>query len=135
MTVVVGADGIPEARTAAHRDRPGLYRHYLVGERLDSAEVLRLVTDERVNALVAAGAVGQGHVPVEVLGELWDAFGSGSHLALTVSDVEGRSDVADLEEMLGRRATTRTLIRRRFRHRVSMAGEELFYVVLVAVKQ
>jgi predicted TPR repeat methyltransferase len=31
VTVVAGADGIPEARHAAHRDRPGLYRHYLVG--------------------------------------------------------------------------------------------------------
>jgi trans-aconitate methyltransferase len=135
VTVVVGADGIPEARDAAHRDRPQLYRHYLVGERLDSAEVRRLVTDEGLNALVAAGAVGQGHVPVEALGELWDAFPPGSHLALTISDVDGRSDVADVEDMLAQRAGTRTLVRRRFRHRLSMAGAELFYVVLVAVKQ
>lgn len=135
VTVVVGADGIPEARDAAHRDRPQLYRHYLVGERLDSGEVLRLVTDEGLNALVAAGAVGQGHVPVEVLGELWDAFGSGSYLALTISDVDGHSDVADVEQMLAQRATTRTLIRHHFRHRVTMAGTELFYVVLVAVKE
>jgi trans-aconitate methyltransferase len=134
VTVVVGADGIPEARDAAHRDRPQLYRHYLVGERLDSAEVLRLVTDEHLNTLVSAGAVGRGHVPVEALGELWDAFPSGSHLALTVSDVDGRSDILDVEDMLARRSTTRTLVRRRFRHRVSMAGAELFYVVLVAVK-
>ncbi|TCK22247.1 hypothetical protein [Pseudonocardia endophytica] len=135
VTVVVGADGIPEARDAAHRDRPGLYRHYLVGERIDSDEVRRLVADEALNALVAAGAVGQGHVPVDTLGELWDAFGSGSFLALTVSDVDGRSDVADVEGMLARRATTRTVLQRRFRHRVSMAGTELFYAVLVAVKE
>ncbi|MET0187863.1 MAG: hypothetical protein ABW212_02620 [Pseudonocardia sediminis] len=134
VTVVVGADGIAEARDAAHRDRPQLYRHYLVGQRLDSGEVLNLVADEGLNALVAAGAVGQGHVPVEALGELWDAFGSGSHLALTVSDVDGRSDLADVEAMLARRSTTRVLIRRHFRHRLSMAGAELFYVVLVAVK-
>lgn len=135
VTVVVGADGIPEARDAAHRDRPGLYRHYLVGERLDSDEVKRLVSDEELNALVAAGAVGQGHVPVETLGELWDAFPAGSHLALTIPDVDGRSDVAAVEEMLARRAGTRTVLRRRFRHRVSMAGTELFYMVLVAVKE
>ena len=132
VTVVVGADGIPEARDAAHRDRPGLYPHYLVGQRLDSGRVLRLVADERLNALVAAGCVGEGHVPVNALGELWDAFGSGSHLALTVADVDARRDLADVEDMLAARTDTDVLIRRRFRHRVSMAGTELFYVVIVA---
>ena len=135
MTVVVGADGIPQARDAAHRDRPQLYRHYLVGQRLDSSEVRHLITDEGLNALVTAGAVGQGHVPVEALGKLWDAFPSGSYLALTVSDVDGRSDLADVETTLAQRTATRILIRRHFRHRVSMAGAELFYVVLVAVKE
>jgi len=81
VTVVVGADGIPEARDAAHRDRPGMYAHYLVGERLEGAEVARLVREERLDALVAAGAVGEGHVPVDALAELWSAFPAGSVLA------------------------------------------------------
>jgi hypothetical protein len=138
VTVVAGADGVAEARDAAHRDRPGLYAHYLVGERLDVAEVSALVRDEGLTALVAAGAVGEGHVPVDALAQLWDAFPPGSFLALTLAGGEGGQDATDVEKMIadtaGSEHASRTVVRRRFRHRVSMAGDELYYLVLVAVK-
>lgn len=138
VTVVAGADGIPEARDAAHRDRPGLYAHYLVGERLDVEQVAALVRDEHLTALVAAGAVGEGHVPVDALEALWAAFPPGSLLALTLKDggpETGDHDVPDVEEMLAGDPRTTTVVRRRFRHRLSMAGNELYYVVLAAVKE
>ena len=138
IPVVAGADGVPEARSAAHRDRPGLYAHYLVGERLDVDAVGALVRDEGLTALAAAGAVGEGHVPKDVLGQLWDTFPPGSFLALTLADGEADHDVADVDAVLAATATTahpsRVVVRRRFRHRVSMAGTDLHYVVLVAVK-
>jgi hypothetical protein len=138
VTVVAGADGVAEARDAAHRDRPGLYAHYLVGERLDVDEVSALVREEGLTALVAAGAVGEGHVPVDALAQLWDAFPAGSFLALTLAGGEGGQDATDVEKMIadtaGSEHASRTVVRRRFRHRVSMAGDELYYLVLVAVK-
>ena len=138
VTVVAGADGVAEARDAAHRDRPGLYAHYLVGERLDVDEVSALVRDEGLTALVAAGAVGEGHVPVDALAQLWDAFPPGSFLALTLAGGGGGQDATDVEQMIagttGSEHASRTVVRRRFRHRVSMAGDELYYLVLVAVK-
>lgn len=139
VAVVAGADGVPEARDAAHRDRPGLYSHYLVGERLDVDEVTRIVREEELTALVAAGAVGEGHVPVDSLAALWDAFAPGSFLALTLAGGENDHDVTDVEAMITSTADSthpsRTVVRRRFRHRLSMAGDELFYLVLVAVKE
>lgn len=139
VTVVAGADGIPEARDAAHRDRPGLYRHYLVGERLDVEQVTQLVRDEALTALVAAGAVGEGHVPVDALAQLWDAFPPGSFLALTLAGGEADHDVTDVEAMIettaGSAHPSHVLVRRRFRHRLSMAGDDLHYLVLVAVKR
>jgi hypothetical protein len=138
VTVVAGADGIPEARDAAHRDRPGLYQHYLVGERLDVDQVTALVGEERLTAIVAAGAVGEGHVPVDSLAQLWDAFPPGSFLALTLAAGERDHDVTDVEAMLEATSKsahrTRTVVRRSFRHRRSMAGDDLTYLVLVAVK-
>jgi hypothetical protein len=138
VTVVAGADGVDEAREAAHRDRPGLYAHYLVGERLDVDEVRALVRDEGLTALVAAGAVGEGHVPVDALAQLWDAFPPGSFLALTLAGGESGQDATDVEQMVAATAGTehasRTVVRRPFRHRVRMAGDELHYLVLVAVK-
>jgi hypothetical protein len=138
VTVVAGADGVAEAREAAHRDRPGLYTHYLVGERLDIAEVQRLVRDEGLTALVAAGAVGEGHVPVDALEQMWDAFAPGSFLALTLAGGEAGQDATDVEKMVTATGSTehpsRIVVRRSFRHRLSMAGDELHYLVLVAVK-
>lgn len=138
VQVVAGADGIEAARDAAHRDRPGLYAHYLVGERLDIDEVARLVTAEGLTALVAAGAVGHGHVPVDALAAIWAAFPPGSFLALTLADSAADHDVTDIEVMLAGTASsehpTRMLVRHRFRHRRSMAGADLHYLVLAAVK-
>jgi hypothetical protein len=138
VTVVAGADDVPEARDAAHRDRPGLYAHYLVGERLDVDEVRQLVRDEGLTALVAAGAVGEGHVPVDALAQLWDAFPPGSFLALTLAGGDAGQDATDVEAMLaateGSEHPSRIVVRRTFRHRLSMAGAELHYLVLVAVK-
>jgi hypothetical protein len=139
--VVAGADGVAEARDAAHRDRPGLYDHYLVGETLDVDEVAGLVTSEGLTALVAAGAVGEGHVPISALERLWATFPPGSFLALTLKDGGPETadhDVADVDAMIERSTAdahpTRVVVRRRFRHRVSMAGNELWYLVLVATK-
>ena len=123
VTVVAGADGVPEARDAAHRDRPGLYAHYLVGERLDVDEVRQLVRDEGLTALVAAGAVGEGHVPVDALAQLWDAFPPGSFLALTLAGGDAGQDATDVEAMLaateGSEHPSRIVVRRTFRHRLS----------------
>lgn len=137
VVVVAGADGIDEARDAAHRDRPGLYDHYLVGERLDLDEFSDLVRREELTALVAAGAVGEGHVPVDALEQMWAAFPSGSFLALTLKDggpATGDHDVADVVAMIEKADDTGIVVRRRFRHRRSMAGDDLYYLVLVAWK-
>lgn len=141
-TVVAGADGITEARDAARRDRPGLYAHYLVGETLDVDEIRGLVASEGLTALVAAGAVGEGHVPVDALEQLWAAFPPGSFLALTLKDggpATGDHDVRDvlamIERLAGDEHPTRTVVRRSFRHRLSMAGHELQYLVVVAAKE
>lgn len=139
VTVVGAADDIPEARDAAHRDRPGLYAHYVVGETVDVGRIRGIVAEEGLTALVAAGAVGEGHVPVESLEQLWAAFPPGSFLALTLKDGgTGDHDVADVLSMIERAADdehpTRTVLRRPFRHRLTMAGSELEYLVLVAVK-
>ena len=78
-------------------------------------------------------------MPVDALAQLWDAFPPGSFLALTLAGAEDGRDVTDVEAMVagtaGQEHPTRTVVRRRFRHRLSMAGDELFYLVLVAVKE
>ena len=61
---LVGVDLEPMARTAAERDRPGVYGDYLVGDLgAWSEDELDRLRAHRPTALVALSAVGVGHVP------------------------------------------------------------------------
>ena len=139
VTVVAGADGVPEARDAAHRDRPGLYAHYLVGR---AARRRRGHGRSSRRGADRAGRRGRGRrgpragrrartavvrVPAR-LGARADARGGNAG-----QDGHGRR--GDARRDRGVRAPPRIVVRRTFRHRLSMAGAELHYLVLVAVKE
>jgi hypothetical protein len=135
VDVLVGSDNIAEARDAARRDRPALYRDYLVGELRDWDTLERLVRDGELNLLAAAGALGRGHVPVDDFRRLWGLFDSGAWLAITVSEElaqPGDGDIGDwLAEMAGDGGDTEIVSREPFRHRLTMAGEPIVYEVVV----
>jgi predicted TPR repeat methyltransferase len=61
---VVGIDLLPEARAAALRDRPGLYRDYLAADAtaLDDRAAAR-IRGHAPQALALVGALGGSHVP------------------------------------------------------------------------
>jgi SAM-dependent methyltransferase len=65
---VVGLDREPAARSAAARDRPGVYDEYVVADLLEwsegDAERVRAL---RLTSLVAVAALGIGHIPPAVL--------------------------------------------------------------------
>jgi len=65
---IVGIDLEPEARNAAHRDHPGVYDDYLVGDltTMSGSEIDRL-TGLRPTAVLALSALGPGHAPPAVI--------------------------------------------------------------------
>lgn len=74
-----GVDLEPMALTAAHRDRPGVYDDYLVGDLgLWSDHEMERLTRHRPNALMALSAIGVGHVPPRVLARALSVLASGS---------------------------------------------------------
>lgn len=65
---IVGVDLEPEARRAAHRDRPGVYDDYLVGDLASMPAVeLATVTAMQPTTVLALSALGPGHAPPSVL--------------------------------------------------------------------
>lgn len=64
---VVGLDLEPVAREAAERDRPGAYDEYLVADLQTSPETLEKLSAHDFSALVAVSAIGEGHIPLELL--------------------------------------------------------------------
>ena len=83
---LVGIDLEPMARTAAGRDRPGVYDEYLVGDlgAWTEAEMDRL-RSRRPTALLALSAVGLGHVPSQVLERALGLLGPGGVYAFAVA--------------------------------------------------
>lgn len=129
----VGAD-IAAARDAAERDRPGLYAEYLIGDLADHPRVPGAIDEHRLNALVAVGALGMGHISAESFDAAWRRFPSGAWLAVTLPEElvdPGTSDFGDslaAEMSAGR---LEVVERERYRHRLLMDGSEVFYVAIV----
>ena len=80
---LIGIDLEPEARTAARRDRPGVYDDYLIGDLTEMA--LDGLGAERLNAVVALSAVGVGHLPAEALERVLGLLGPGGLFAFAVT--------------------------------------------------
>ena len=135
---LVASDGIEEARAAALRDRPGLYAEYLVGDTDDLPQVAELIGAHGLNALVCAGALGLGHISAESFHRLWTAFPAGSWFSVSLHEDLAEPGGSDFGEYLAgfeqRTDGGEILVRERFRHRLTMAGEPITYVAIVARK-
>lgn len=133
---LVASDGIAEARAAALRDRPGLYAEYLVGDTDDLPRVGALIVEHGLNALVCAGALGLGHISADSFHRLWSAFPHGSFFSVSLHEdlaEPGGSDFGDyLAGFESRPDGGEILVREPFRHRLTMAGEPITYVAIVA---
>lgn len=138
VRTLVGSDNIEAARDAAHRDRPGLYAEYLVGDTDHLPEIPMLISKHGLNAIVAAGALGLGHVSAASFHRLWAAFAADAWFAVSLHESLaglGASDFGDyLAEFESRGDWGEIVLRRRFRHRLSMAGDSIHYIAIVARK-
>ncbi len=139
VRTLLASDNVAAARDAALRDRPGLYAEYLVGDTDDLPQVGDLIGAYELNCLVAAGALGLGHVSAASFHRLWCAFGGGAWFAVSVHEdlaAPGASDFGDyLAEFERRGDWGEILVRQRFRHRLTMAGDPIHYVAIVARRE
>ncbi len=135
---LVASDSIAAARDAALRDRPGLYAEYLVGDTDDLPQVGELIRAHELNCLVAAGALGLGHISAGSFHRLWSAFAGEAWFAVSVNEdlaQPGASDFGDYLAELERHGDWGEIVlRERFRHRLTMAGDPIHYVAIVARK-
>lgn len=136
---LIGADIIEEARTAADRDRPGVYDEYYV------ADFTNLSNDERAqleswhfNCLTSVAALGFGDIPPKAFFEAMNLVRVGGWVAFNIKET-----FLDHSDESGFSRFVRELILsehmdifhlERYRHRYSMEGVPLYYFALVARK-
>lgn len=137
---IIGLDLLPEAAVAARRDRPGVYDNYIVGDLTalpDNAQ--RTLETAEFNCLVTVAALGFGDIPPEAFAAAFNLIAPGGWIAMTIKEdfLDPRGDgsgFARLLQSLIDDGFIEVQAHHRYCHRLSIEGEQLFYVALVARK-
>ncbi|HEV2723243.1 MAG TPA: class I SAM-dependent methyltransferase, partial [Thermoleophilaceae bacterium] len=139
VTTVVGVDIIEAAAEATERDRPGVYHDYLVLDLTDiPPAALRALEARRFNCLITVAALGFGDIPPEAFAAAYNLVEPGGLIAFTIKeDFIARNDGSGFSRLVRRALDDGTMelgAHRRYRHRLSVDGEPLHYVAMVAEK-
>ena len=134
-----GIDIIPEAKDAALRDRPDVYDGYMVADLTDFPEQLeeRLRRDD-LNCLTTVAALGYGDIPPRAFIKALDMISTPGWLAFNIKEdfiaERDNSGFCKLIRQLSKSEVIQIQAYRRYRHRLSLSGEPLHYVGMVARK-
>ncbi|MFF5987425.1 class I SAM-dependent DNA methyltransferase [Prauserella flavalba] len=136
---LVGVDIIPEARDAALRDRPEVYDAYHVADLTALSEQdSRTLAGYGFNTLSCVAALGYGDIPPAAFRAAYNLVSDGGWIAFTIKDrFLGDEDTSGFARLIKRCQEAGVLEVRsseRYRHRLNICGEPLYYVALVGVK-
>lgn len=136
---LVGIDIVPEAYDAVIRDRPGIYDAYHIQDftALDQ-ETRSEIISWGCNCLVTVAALGFGDIPVKAFIEAFNIINAKGWIALNIKvTFLDKTDTSGFSRMM------RELILssyfdiyhiERYRHRLSIDGEPLFYFAIAGRK-
>jgi hypothetical protein len=139
VAAVVGLDALAAARAACLRDRPAIYRDYLVGDLADPRpELLAQLRHHRPGGLVSAGAFGGTHVPATALVNALALLPAGAPVVFTIDERWMRTDGpggfrTPVTQLLAS-GQLRLFERSHFRHRLTTSGSPIRYELLVAAR-
>ena len=138
IDAIVGVDLLPAARDAALRDRPGVYADYLALDmtQLDPADRRKLMRQD-FDIMACVAALGFGDIPPLAFAEAFNLVGTPGWVAFNIRDRfldEDRGFGGFIARML-REGVLDERARKRYTHRVSVSGEALEYVAIVAEKR
>lgn len=135
---IVGVDLLPEARDAAHRDRPGLYDAYYALDMTQLApERRRDLMRHDFDLMTCVAALGFGDIPPLAFAEAFNLVGSPGWIAFNIRDRFVEEEGAGFGALIARMFAEGILeerTRTRYTHRISVSGEPLEYVAIVAEK-
>jgi SAM-dependent methyltransferase len=139
VSEMVGLDLLLEAEKAAERDRPDLYEDYVVADlcELEAPEEKRLRA-RSFNCLVTVAALGFGDIPPEAFATAFNFVEDDGWIVLTIKEdflcSEDDSGFARMLRLMINEGILDLQAHQRYCHRISLAGEKLFYIAIVARK-
>lgn len=135
---IIGADILPEAAEAAERDRPDVYEAYVVGDITDLNEKQQNALREAdLNCLVTVAALGFNDIPPQAFASAFNYLGKPGWASFTLKEdfvTDQHSGFARLIRDMVRERIIDVQAVRRYCHRRSVGGRNLFYVAMTARK-
>ena len=136
---IVGIDIIQAAKEATNRDRPDVYDDYRVTDLTDLPEPEeKNLRRMKANCLTTVAALGFGDIPPLAFAKALDLIDAPGWLAFNLKESflreQDESGFSRLIRRLNREGYIQTLCYRRYQHRISITGEPLFYVAVIARK-
>lgn len=136
---IVGVDILEEAATAAERDRPDVYEDYRVMDLADpQPDEDAALTAAGFNCMTSVAALGFGDIPPAAFARAFNYVEDGGLVTFTIKDRFTRdSDPTGFAALLKRmddEAVIDVIVEHRYRHRLSVSGDPLHYMVYVAEK-
>lgn len=137
---IVGVDLLEEAREAAERDRPDVYDDYLAVDMTALSDAERRALEEReFNCVTCVAALGFGDVPCEAFASAFNLVATPGLAAFNIrerfTEDDDSTGFADLLDRMFEEGILRERARKRYTHRLSVTGEPLPYVAIVADKR
>jgi len=137
---VVGVDIIQAAAEATDRDRPDAYEDYFVLDLTDiPQDALEDLQARGFNCMTTVAALGFGDIPPDAFAAAFNLVEDGGHVAFNIKEDFMADEDASGFSALIRDALDDGTIEverdRRYRHRLSVAGEPLYYIAMVAEKR
>jgi predicted TPR repeat methyltransferase len=137
---LVGIDIIEEAAEAAERDRPDVYEEYFVCDLTDlPPDSKQRLREYDFNCMVTVAALGFGDIPPEAFTTAYNLVGDGGLIGFNIKEdfIDDRHE-SGFSRMIRRALDDGTMkleAQARYQHRLSVAGEPLYYVAMIARKQ
>ncbi|UCF80132.1 MAG: methyltransferase domain-containing protein [Acidobacteriota bacterium] len=137
---LVGVDIIREAAEAAKRDRPDVYDDYHVADFTELSESLRgELEGEEFNCLTSVAALGFGDIPPLAFAEAYNIISTPGWVAFNIKETFlGERDTTGFSRLIRRMlrdGIMRARTRERYRHRLSITGDPLHYIAIIARKE
>ena len=135
----VGVDVVREAREACQRDRPGLYRDYVVADFTDlPAATAARIRSHGLNTLTTVAALGFGDIPAQAFRTAWNLIETPGWVAFNIKetflDEKYQYGFALLIRQLVDNGLLEVKTQQRYLHRLAMSGEPLHYIAIVGRK-
>jgi hypothetical protein len=140
VDTIVGIDLLPQARDAALRDRPDVYDDYVALDLGDMSRRERADLEARdFDAMTCVAALGFGDMPPAAFAEAFNLVSSPGWIAFNLRerflDDEDPAGFGPFIERMFGEGVLEEQARKSYTHRVSITGEPLTYLALVATKR